>query len=118
MEKTLKYKTYNDISYSVDTPDFMVKIIDNLYRQKIRVRFHWGSTQTGEDWGDVYDVSGRVSRSTGIYKVPLLVHNRGSTGGGAILTNSIVMIRHANKKDGGVIWKHPNYYIKRLVKGD
>jgi predicted outer membrane repeat protein len=108
-----KYKEYNGTSYNVKTPEFMVKILDRIYRQQIRVRFHWGNMQTGEDWGDVYDVSGRIGRSTGIYKVPLLIHNKGSTGGGAISTDSIVMIRYANKKDGGVIWKHPNYHVKK-----
>ena len=102
-----KYKLENGISYNVETPDFMIELLEKIRARGLRVRFHWGDMKTGKDWGDV---SGTISTSTGPIKVPILINNQRSMGGGAILTSSIVKIRYANKRDGGIIWEHPKYH--------
>lgn len=104
-----QYKQLNGTCYNVETSDEMVKLLEFLRANKTRVRFHWGNTETGHDWNDDLDVAGTIGRSTGTYKIPILIHNRRSLGGGAILTDCIVKIEYANKKDGGVIYEHPNY---------
>ena len=79
-------------------------------RERLRVRLHYGDTDTGRDWMDRYDVTGRIGRSMGPVKVPLVIANCRSMGGPAILENCIVRIRHANKKNGGDLYRHPKYH--------
>ncbi len=107
-----RYKVVNGTSYYIETPDFMVELLERLRHNNTRVRFYFGDMKTGEDWGEINDIFGTIGRSGGSIKIPLLIHNARSSGGGGLLTDSIVMIRHANKQDGGVIWKHPTYYRK------
>jgi hypothetical protein len=74
-----------------------------------RIRVHYGDTETGRDWGDVFNVSGYVGKSTGREPILLMVDNARSMGGPAILTDCIVRIRYANRREGGDIYRHPNY---------
>lgn len=106
----------NGTTYQNDTTHEMIEILEHIRLSGRRFRFHWGDTKTGVDWGDHYDVTGTLGRSMGSMKVPILLHNRTSSGGGAILDHCIVRIRHANKKDGGDIYRHPNYHTKEPVK--
>lgn len=96
--------------FSTETEQHIKDIIVRLYLSKKRVRFHWGDTKTGRDWGDTYDVCGTVGRTSGIQKIPLLIHNSRSRGGGAILDHCIVKITESSgaKK---VLYQHPNYHI-------
>ena len=98
-------------TYHHDTSMKIVRLLEHLRLTGQRVRFYWGDTKTGLDWGDTYGVAGTIGRSTGKMKVPLLIHNARSMGGGAILTHCIVRIRHANKQDGGDLYRHPDYHV-------
>lgn len=106
------YKVLNGTFYHIKTDDAIISILEGLRQSQIRCRFHWGDTKTGLDWGDDLDVMGRIGRSTGDIKIPLLIHNSRSLGGTGILTHCIVKITHANKKEGGVIYQHPDYHTK------
>jgi len=106
------YKVVNETWYSEKTPDNIVTKLETHRLRGTRIRFHWGDKETGKDWGDTYDVEGRIGRSTGQIKIPLLINNSRSMGGGAILTDSIVKMRYANKKQGGIIYQHPNYHTE------
>ena len=97
-----KYQIVNGTAYSTETSDKMIEILERLMANHTRARFHWGDTKTGQDWGDIYNVRGHIGRSTGRFKIPLLIHNIRSLGGGALLDDSIVKITYANKKDGGL----------------
>lgn len=101
---------YKGLWFSTETEQEIKDIIVQLYHSKKRVRFYWGDAKTGKDYGDVYDVSGTVGRSTGTQKIPLLIHNSRSRGGGGILDNCIVKITESSgaKK---VLYQHPNYHI-------
>ena len=101
------YQERNGTSYNVKTADSMVGLLEAIRLEHARVRFHWGDTTTGQDWGDVYDVCGTISRSTGPIKIPILIHNRRSLGGGAILDHCIVKITTTRGKQ--VLYQHPNY---------
>jgi hypothetical protein len=105
------YRVFDDTYYHGDTSYEMVKILHDLRQYDTRVRFHWGDIETGRDWGDDYGVKGRIGRSTGPVKIPILIHNRRSHGGGAILTDCIVKITAT--QGGRVIYQHPKYH-----KGD
>lgn len=98
----------NGVEYSAELPDKVVQIIENcrLSNKAYRLKFNWGDTKTGQDWGEVYDVAGYIGKSTGSRPIPLLVNNARSMGGGA-LSDAIVKISMA--KGGQVLWQHPTY---------
>lgn len=100
---------YKGLWFNAKTTSEIREIIVSLYHSKKRVRFHWGDTITGRDYGDIYDVSGTVSRSTGSQKIPLLIHNSRSTGGGGILDHCIVKITESSGAKR-VIYQHPSYH--------
>jgi hypothetical protein len=103
-----KYKVENGTFYHEETADEIIAIIETARIEHQILRFHWGDTKTGKDWGDVNDVNGRVSRSMGPVKVPLLMEKTGDMGGTGILDHCIVKItRHSGKK---VLYQHPMYH--------
>lgn len=109
--RTIKYKvTPSGTAYHYDTPDDLVEVLEGLRSRGTRIRIYYGSQDTGLDWEEQYDVFGTIGRSTGRIKIPLLIANSRSLGGGSLLDNAIVKIEHANKRDGGVIWQHPKYH--------
>lgn len=90
---TNKYKEVNGTSYHKETADAVVDVLEKARQNRTRIVLDYGDTKTGKSWGEVHDVAGYVGRSTGIYKVPLLVHNSRSLGGGAILDHCITGIK-------------------------
>jgi hypothetical protein len=86
----------------------MIALLEKIRLDKTRCRFHWGDIETGKDWNDTYDVTGRIGRSTGFFKIPILLYNKRSLGGSAILTNCIVKITNTTSKK--VLYQHPNYH--------
>ena len=103
-------KTRNGTSYHDETSDEMMTLLESIRARDVRVRFHWGDTVTGEDWGDKWDVKGKIGRSMGPSKIPILVHNSRSMGGGAILDHCIVKITET--RGGKVLYQHPKYFQK------
>jgi len=94
----MKYKIVNGTSYRIDTPDDLCIILEGLRESQRRVTIDYGDVKTGESWGETYDISGRIGRSTGSRKIPLLIHNARSRGGGALSDNCILSIRQSNCK--------------------
>jgi hypothetical protein len=97
----------NGTTYHDDTPRAVIDVIEGARGSGQRLRFHWGDVTTGQDWGDRHDVAGRIGRSMGPTKVPLLLHNVRSIGGGAILDHCIVKI--TTSAGGHVLYQHPKY---------
>lgn len=103
-------------SYHDDTPREVIEILETarIYHQERgpsewpRYRFHYGDPETGQDWGDVHDVRGYVGRSMGPIKIPLLIANTRSTGGGALLDGNIIRIR-PSAGGGPDLYRHPTY---------
>lgn len=103
----------NGTTYHDETPKEIVYILEDARMSKVdgygyRLRFHWGDVKTGRDWGDTYHVEGYVGRSTGTSKIPLLIWNSRSLGGGAILDDCIVKIVTARGKR--VLYQHSKYH--------
>lgn len=90
-----------------DTPPAVATALNNLYVTKSRIRLWYGDQDTGRAWPDEYDVCGRIGRSTGAWKVPLLIYSSRSHGGPAILSNCIVRI---DKTNGHTLYKHPRFH--------
>lgn len=94
------YKVCNGIFFDPATPDDLVRLLEGWYRSNARLTFDFGDTDTGESWGDTYDVSGYIGRTTGTIKSPILVNNKRSMGGPILSTNRILTVRPSNKKHG------------------
>lgn len=105
-----KYKVVNGISYHENTPDAVIRVLENAMRTNKRIRIFYGDTETGRDWMEIYDTIGTIGRSCGKNKIPLLIKNSRSYGGGAILTDCIVKITI----DKEVVYKHPKYYLPEM----
>ena len=104
----ISYKESNGTCYNIDTTDEMVNRLERIRGNRTRCRFYFGDTVTGRDWGDIHYVKGRIGRSTGRFKIPLLVYNRRSMGGGGLLSDCIVRIE--TTQGGHVLYSHENYH--------
>lgn len=80
-----------------------------------RVRIFYGD-KAGRDWMEEYDVIGYIGRSTGKYKIPLIIHNDRSTGGPGLLDHCIVKIMDTRTKQ--VLYEAPNYQAPDLTLGE
>lgn len=108
------YKEINGTSYHAQTPDKVCNVLEQARATRTRIKIDLGYTdeapegkQVGQSWGEIHDVTGYVGRSTGRVKIPLLVYNSRSMGGGAILDHCIVQIKES--RGGRVLYQHPNY---------
>lgn len=105
----IKYKIVNNTAYHFDTEDTIVDILEKAREEpKTRLRFYYGDVKTGRDWGDIHDQVGYIGRSTGEIKIPLIIYNTRSYGGGALLDDCIVKIETSRGKR--VLYEHPNYH--------
>lgn len=102
-----QYKEVNGTFYDINTPQNIVNILEKAREQKFRIILDYGDTATGQSWGEIHDITGYIGRSTGKIKIPILVHNSRSFGGGGILDNCIVKISLSKGK--AVLYQHPNY---------
>jgi len=70
----------NGTSYNEKTPRAVVDILERVRQSRERICIRYGDPATGRDWGDPR-MCGRISRSTGTVKIPLLIKTARSTGG-------------------------------------
>lgn len=110
--RVVNYQVVNGTYYKQETPELVIQALESARRCKRRVRVVYGDTETGYSWSEVHDVAGYVGRSMGFIKIPLLVHNRRSLGGGGLLDHCILGIRSTlANRDGTYRWyyRHPLY---------
>ncbi len=104
----LSRKTYFDPT----TDPKAARVLERCRENSTQVRLIQGDTETGRTWPDEHDVVGRVGRSTGVLKVPLLVEP-GADGGTAILTACLLAI--VDWKSGKFLFRHPRYRAPDLL---
>jgi hypothetical protein len=112
--EAVKYKVVNGTSYHVETSDEVIRILEICRTNKTRIVLDYGDTESGKSWGDKYGITGYVGRSTGGIKIPILMYNSKSIGGGAILDHCIISIKTSIGR--APLYTHPNYvpYICNL----
>ena len=102
------YNKIEGICFNPETPDDLCRIIAALIEsgRETRIRIFLGDTATGKEWAEENDVTGYFGRSTGQFKIPLLVNNRRSMGGPAVLDHCILKLQTTS---GRVLWQADNY---------
>jgi hypothetical protein len=104
----IAYKNIGGTFYHFETSDKVVAVLETARNNHERIHIRLGDVETGKDWNDLYDVTGYIGRSTGPIKIPLLVHNIRSMGGGALLDHCIVKI--VTTKGKRVLYQHEKYH--------
>lgn len=69
----------------------VIRILEEARQSGRRLCVRYGDRKTGRDWGDMR-ACGRVGRSMGPTKIPILLRTSRSTGGEGLLEASIVQI--------------------------
>lgn len=88
------------------------RVLERCRRDGRTLRLVLGDTATGQCWLDEHDVVGRIARSTGMLKVPLLIEP-GADGGAAILTNCL--LRLIDWMTGQDLYRHPAFRMPDLA---
>ncbi|OGT90131.1 MAG: hypothetical protein A2286_00055 [Gammaproteobacteria bacterium RIFOXYA12_FULL_61_12] len=94
------------------TPEKVRKILDAARKSGTKLRVFLGDAETGRDWLEESDVLGRIGRSTGLMKVPLMVEE-GKSGGPAMLDHCIVRIVRAS--DCKELYRYQKYHQPRFT---
>lgn len=101
-------------TFNAKTSQAVQNAITSAYNSGARVRVWYGDTITGEAWLEEYEVTGKIGRSSGEVKIPLLIKNSRSLGGGALLDSAIVRIDNIATRR--TLYKHPQFSTGDLVK--
>lgn len=92
--------------YEPGTPDEVRAVLERYRGSNDKLRVFYGDRATGRDWLEESDVVGRVRRSLGPMRVPLLIR-AGANGGPALLTHCIVRIIGPGCTE---LYRHPTYH--------
>jgi hypothetical protein len=95
--------------YDPRTPPEVRAVLERVRGTGERVRLFLGDPDTGRDWNEEHDVAGRIGRSTGPTKVPLLIASRRSMGGPQLLDYCIVRIT-TTTQPYRELYRHPTYH--------
>ncbi|KVP17401.1 hypothetical protein [Burkholderia ubonensis] len=97
--------------FDARTPKAVQRILETARKSGDRMRVFLGDTSTGRDWMEEFDTIGRIGRSTGSMKTPLLVPD-GDCGGPALLTHCIVRV--INLATGEEVYRHKKYHAPKM----
>ena len=100
------YKMYNNTCYHSKTPNELISVLDTCRENDFHVRIYFGDVKTGKVWNEEHDTIGRIGRSTGNMKIPLMCHFL-AYGGPALLDHCILKI--VNIRNKRVLYQHPKF---------
>ena len=104
----------NTTSFNTNTPQKVREILEWARENRKRIRVYYGDKVTGRDWCGAHNMIGYIGRSCGQVKVPLLMCNRNSCYGPAVMDDCIVKITY----DHQVLYQHPDYYMPLKIEGN
>lgn len=82
------------------------RVLESCRTRARKIRLIFGDTRTGEPWLEEHDVVGRIGRSIGTLKIPLLIAP-GEHGGGATLCACLLAI--VDWRSGDFLYRHAAY---------
>lgn len=97
--------------FNSQTPKAVCRILEDYRLSGETIRIFLGDNETGRDWMEENDVMGHIGRSTGAFKVPLLVPEN-EHGGPALLDHCIVKLMDVSTHE--VLWQHPQYHLREM----
>lgn len=101
--------------YSEKTPDEVIRVLESVRHTDQRIKIYLGDRETGRDWMEEDGKVGKVGRSSGPVKIPILLRTINSDGGGAILEDCIVKIKTSPATTERVLYQHPKYHQPEIV---
>ena len=90
----------------------LMKVLKKYENYPRRVRIWYGDRQTGESWNDEYDVTGTIGRTNGQIKIPIILNNKRSLGGPALLVGSIIRVDDIEGKK--TLWKVSGFHVSPM----
>lgn len=91
----------------------LMNIILRAYKYKFRIRVFYGDIHTGRSWNEEYDVMGKIGRTCGNIKIPILLKRKDSYYGGALLLSSVIRIDDI--EDKRTLWKLSNFHVEKMT---
>lgn len=88
--------------------DKLINVLESYRNNKCRVRL-WYCGEDGKAWNEEYDVCGRIERSCGNIKIPLIIYSRKNFGGPALSVGCIGRIDDIEDKK--TIWQSDNFRL-------
>jgi hypothetical protein len=85
--------------FSTGTDQKVKNILETAINDHSKLRIFYGDSVTGKSWMDEFDMYGRIGRSCGTLKIPLMIED-GELGGSGILTDRIIKIVKFSKRGG------------------
>ena len=124
------YKVCNGTYYDIRTPDKAVRVLEDCRIKRKRVRLFYAyqkeedkpiefvsDYEAGCAWNEEYETIGRIGRSTGNIKIPLLIKTGRSFGGGGLLDDVTGCIVDIENK--AVLYKADNFHFPEWdIKGN
>ena len=104
----IRYRVINGTAYHLESPYELVVQLDWATARQTLVRVWQGDPQTGRPWAEEHHVLGRIGRSTGRLKIPLLVPP-GDCGGPGLLDHCL--LRLVAVEGGRVLYQHPKFRL-------
>ena len=100
---------HDGLWFHPETPVAVRNVLAEAFHNCYSLRVWYGDAKTGVSWADEYDVKGRLGRSCGKVKVPLLVPV-GEDGAPAMLDHCVIRIdRVHNNTKGSTLYVHPQF---------
>ena len=103
----------NKLEVFSNVSEELMNIILRAYKYKFRIRVFYGDIHTGRSWNEEYDVMGKIGRTCGAIKIPILLRRKDSYGGGALLLSSVIRIDDIEDKK--TLWKLPNFHVEKMT---
>lgn len=91
----------------------LMNIILRAYKYKFRIRVFYGDIHTGRSWNEDHDVMGKIGRTCGAIKIPILLRRKDSHYGEALLLSSVIRIDDI--EDKRTLWKLPNFHVEKMT---
>lgn len=94
------------------TPLKVQQVLENARKRQVRCRIWLGDPLTGLAWLEEHEVVGRIARSRGPLRVPLLIPKERESSGGAISTSAVIRVDFQGTVHPA--YKHARFHLPNL----